>query len=238
MRNIRNLLATAAVLALPFNVAEAVAQANAAAAEAAEPCIVAGKETPRDSDGVCHADVLSTLRAYSYDYTVEKRDADGNVVIDEKTGDPVLETHTETFALMASLFEAAGLADALTTGEATVFAVPDSVLREMADAWRTALLDEKRSADAIRVIATHAIDEPLRRSWFSAANGKVWTLAGDWRSGAAPIAFHDLTRGLPLRINGVRVSRDDVYASNGVIHVVEKPLAALKPAPVDVAKSK
>ncbi|MEQ9124277.1 MAG: fasciclin domain-containing protein [Alphaproteobacteria bacterium] len=232
MRNTRYLLATAAVLALPFNGAWAAGES----AQAVEPCIVAGKEMPRASDGNCHADVLSTLRAYSFDYSVERRDENGDVVIDEKTGKPALEQRTETFALMASLLEEAGFGEVLTAGEATVFAVPDSVLSGLVDDWRSALQDEKRRPDAVRVIGVHAVDEPLRRSWFSAANGKVWTLAGDWRSGAAPIAFHDLTRGRPLRLNGVPVGIADIHASTGVIHVVEPPLAVLPAPPVAVAE--
>src|SRR3546814_6349128 len=96
------------------------------------------------------------------------------------------------FTLMADMLEAAGLTEQLTTGTVTVFAVPDSVLEEVVPGWTKGLADEKLKAATAAAIASHGIDESLSRGWFAASNGQVWTLAGNYASGAKPISFHDL----------------------------------------------
>lgn len=190
---------------------------------APETCMVMGKEVKKDEGGACLFDVLATLRAYTWEYTVPKLDQDGKPVLD-KDGLPVTEKRQDGFALMADMLEAAGFADQLTTGTATVFAVPDSVLKDAAPAWSEALADEEKKAAAVAAIGHHAVDEILPRGWFAASNGQVWTFAGNYASGAAPIDFHDLSSA-GLRVNGVPVTSADIPAANGIIHAVARPLS-------------
>ena len=211
-----------ALLASAATLAAGTALAQTTAAKPAT-CLVMGKEIPKAVDAACPADVLATLRAYSWEVAVPKLDQDGKPVLD-KDGLPATEKRRDGFTLMADMLEAAGLTDHLTTGTVTVFAVPDSVLKEVVPAWTKALADEKLKAAATAAIASHGIDEPLPRGWFTASNGQVWTLAGNYASGAKPISFHDLSTA-GFTINGVPVTRADIGAANGVIHMVARPLA-------------
>lgn len=222
-----NLLRKYALCALGAS-AVALSSAAALAADAATTCRVVGKDVPAVKDQKCPGDVLATLRSYSYEYQVAKLDQNGARVLDEKTGQPVMETRRETFALMADMLEAGGLREPIGKGVVTVFAVPDSVLGKRAADWRAALQDKDRKAEAVAAIASHVVDEPLRRGWFASGNGRIWTLAGSFGSGAKGVEFHDLSEGMPLRVNGAKVGNADIEASNGIVHVVSGPLADVR----------
>ena len=174
------LVAASAMAALALATpAAAQAQAKAAGAEKmeAEVCMLAGIEVPKAKDVDCPTDVLSTLRTYYYEYEAPKMGDDGAPAMNEETGEVVMEVRRETFALMATLLEAAGFGDALKSAPGTVFALPDSVLAPVVKAVGEAVKDEEMRdavmAEVASAVGSHALNEPLAKGAFRNANGMV-----------------------------------------------------------------
>jgi len=212
--------------------AMACGPAAADKADADAMCLLAGMEVPKAADKECPTDVLATLRAYHFEYEAHKLDKDGNPAVDAQTGEAVMEVRKETFALNAVLIEAAGLADAVQSAPTTVFALPDSVLAPVVQALASSTQDKEQRdafmAALAAAVGSHVINEPLAKRWFLNANGKVWTLAGGWQSGAAPISFYALAGDGSVTVNGVMLDRTDIMAPDGsVIHTIASPLVAL-----------
>ncbi len=220
----------AAVLALAT---PAAAQTKAAGAEANEApvCMLAGIAIPKAEDAECPTDVLATLRTYYFEYEAPKMGEDGNPAMDAETGEVVMEVHRETFALMADLLEAAGLADTLRSAPGTVFALPDSVLGPVVAALSEAMKNEEaRDAVMAQIAAaagSHALNEPMAKGAFQNANGKVWTLAGGWQTAAAPLSFYALSGDGSVKVNGVMLDRTLTAPDGSVIHTIASPLVAL-----------
>ncbi len=238
------LVAASALGALALGMpAAAQTQAKAAEAEEAVVCMLAGVEVEKPQDADCPTDVFATLRTYYFEYQAPKMGEDGNPVIDAETGEAVMEVHRETFALMATLLEAAGLADTLRSAPGTVFALPDSVLGPVVAALSEAMKDEEaRDAVMAQVAAaagSHALNEPMAKGAFQNANGKVWTLAGGWQTDAAPLSFYALSGDGSVKVNGVMLDRTDIMAPDGsVIHTIASPLVALpQPAMAEAEQS-
>ena len=201
-------------------------------ADAPAMCMLAGIEVPKVQDQDCPTDVLSTLRAYHYEYDAPKLDENGSPVIDAETGTAVMEVRRETFALNADLLEAAGFGNALRSAPGTVFALPDSVLAPVVAALSEAMKDEAMRdavmAEVAAAAGSHALNEPLAKSWFMSSNGKVWTLAGGWQTAAPPLSFYALGGDGNVTVNGVMLDRMDIMAPDGsVIHTIASPLVPL-----------
>ena len=229
-RRSRNLLAIIAA----GSVAAAVAFATPVAADSKkiepEACVLAGIQVPNGQDQDCPKDVLSTLRAYYFEYEAPKIDAEGNPVLDGETGEVVMEVRKETFSLMADFLEAGGFGDALKSNPGTVFALPDSVLRPVLEALREAVKDEAMRGEIMGKIAAaagaHALNEPISKA-FRNANGKVWGLAGGWQTDAPPLTFYALSGDGSVRVNGVMLERTLTAPDGSVIHTISAPLVAL-----------
>lgn len=222
--------------------AAAQTQAKAAGAEAmeAEVCVLAGVAIPKAEDADCPTDVLSTLRAYYYEYEAPKMGEDGAPAVDAETGEVVMEVRRETFALMATLLEAAGFGDALRSAPATVFALPDSVLAPVAAALAEAMENEEmRDAVMVQIapaLGSHALNEPMAKSAFRSANGKVWTLAGGWQTAAPPLSFYALSGDGSVEMNGVMLDRTLTAPDGSVIHTIASPLVALPQPAMEMAE--
>lgn len=237
------LVAASAIAALAL-AAPAAAQTQAKTAEAekmeAEVCMLAGIEVPKAEGADCPTDILSTLRAYRIPYEAPKLDENGNPVIDAETGEPVMEAKAETFSLMATLIEAGGFGDALKSTPGTVFAIPDSVLAPVVSALSEAMKDEAMRdavmAEVAAAVGSHALNEPMAKSAFQNANGKVWTLAGGWQTAAAPLSFYALSGDGSIRVNGVMLDRTVTAPDGSVIHIIASPLVALPQPAMEMAE--
>lgn len=194
----------------------AVAFSSAASADTMKKpamCVVVGMEVEKTKDMECPKDVLGTLRSHVFKYQEPKLDKKGMAVVDKK-GDTVMVDRQRTYKIMADLLAAAGLKKMMGDGLATVFAVSDDVLGPMAKDLATAAL-------------MHVTDEALKAEWFRSKNGKIWTYAGGWSTGMAPLSFYALRDHTTVEINGVPLAETDIAASNGVIHTVDSALIAL-----------
>lgn len=239
------LVAAFAMAALAL-AAPAAAQTQAKAAEAGQMeavvCMLAGIEVPKAEGADCPTDILSTLRAYRIPYEAPKLDENGNPVIDTETGEAVMEAKAETFSLMATLLEAGGFGDTLKSTPGTVFALPDSVLAPVVNAVAEAMKNEDMRdavmAEVAAAVGSHALNEPMAKSAFRNANGKVWTLAGGWQTAAPPLSFYALSGDGSVRVNGVMLDRTVTAPDGSVIHIIASPLVALpQPAMEMVEKS-
>ena len=199
-------------------------------------CIVVGKEVQKTKDMTCPQDVVGTLRSHFYEYEVPKKNKKGEMVLDKK-GDVVMEKRRKTYRAMADLIEAVGLKKAFGKRLVTVFAVPDSVLMPALKDLNALLKDKKRKQQVFAAIAMHVTDEALMAEWFRSKNGRMWTFAGSWSSGAAPLSFYALRDHTTVEINDIPLMESDIVASNGVIHTVDSPLVAL-PKPAKMANKK
>ena len=248
-RLLGGLFAASAMAALTLGT-PAAAQTQAKAAEAgaqeAAVCMLAGVEVPKAEDADCPMDVLSTLRAYRIPYEAPKLDENGNPVIDAETGEAVMEAKAETFSLMAELLEATGLGDALQSTPGTVFALPDSVLTPVVAVLSEAMKNEEMRdavmAELAAAAGSHALNEPMAKSAFQNANGKVWTLAGGWQTAAPPLSFYALSGDGSVKVNGVMLDGTVTAPDGSVIHIIASPLVALpqpamKMADAEMAKS-
>lgn len=237
------LVAASALAALALGT-PAAAQTQAKAAEAekmeAEVCMLAGIEVPKAERADCPTDILSTLRAYRIPYEAPKLDENGNPVIDAETGEAVMEVKEETFSLMATLLEASGFGDALKSTPGTVFAIPDSVLAPVVTALSEAMKNEAMRdavmAEVAAAVGSHALNEPMAKSAFRNANGKVWTLTGGWQSAAPPLSFYALSGDGSVKVNGVMLDRTLTAPDGSVIHTIASPLVALPQPAMEMAE--
>ena len=232
-------IALAAVLGGTPAAAQSQAKAAGAEAQAPEVCMLAGVEVAKAEGADCPMDVLSTLRAYRIPYEAPKLE-NGNPVIDAETGEPVMEAKAETFSLMATLIEAGGFGDALKSTPGTVFALPDSVLAPVVAALSKAMENEEMRdavmAEVAAAVGSHALNEPMAKSAFQNANGKVWTLAGGWHTAAAPLSFYALSGDGSVRVNGVMLDRTVTAPDASVIHIIASPLVALPQPAMEMAE--
>ena len=189
-------------------------------------CVVVGMEVEKTKDMECPKDVFGTLRSHVFKYEEPKLDKKGMIVVDKK-GNPVMEARQKTYRIMADLLEAAGLKKAMGDGLATVFAVSDDVLGPMAKNLAAMLKNKDKKQEVATAALMHVTDEALKAEWFRSKNGKIWTYAGGWNTGMAPLSFYALRDHTTVEINGVPLAETDILASNGVIHTVDSALIAL-----------
>ena len=151
-----------------------------------------------------------------------------------------MEAKAETFSLMATLIEAGGFGDALKSTPGTVFAIPDSVLAPVVSALSEAMKDEAMRdavmAEVAAAVGSHALNEPMAKSAFRNANGKVWTLAGGWQTAAPPLSFYALSGDGSVRVNGVMLDRTVTAPDGSVIHIIASPLVALPQPAMEMAE--
>ena len=114
------------------------------------------------------------------------------------------------FTTLAAGFKAAGLTDTLAgKGPFTVFAPTDEAFKKLPAGAMDALLKDSAKLKAVlnyHVIAGHVSTKDMK-------SGDVMTLQGSPLT--AVVASSD------VRVNGAHVRREDLVATNGVIHAID-----------------
>jgi len=124
----------------------------------------------------------------------------------------IVETAVEagSFTTLAAGLKAAGLLDTLTgTGPFTVFAPSDEAFKKLPPGALEALLKDKTKLKAVltyHVASGHLLAKDLK-------NGDVKTVEGT--------SVHVTLTGSKVQVNESHVTRADILASNGVIHVID-----------------
>jgi uncharacterized surface protein with fasciclin (FAS1) repeats len=118
------------------------------------------------------------------------------------------------FKTLVSLVEAAGLAETLSgKGSFTVFAPTDAAFAKVPRSTLDSLMNDR--AELRRVLLYHVLGERYRAARLKRA-GSVRTLAGP--------RLQVRRRGRGVRVQGAKVLKPDVAASNGLIHVINRVL--------------
>jgi uncharacterized surface protein with fasciclin (FAS1) repeats len=128
----------------------------------------------------------------------------------------IVETAADAgrFDTLVSLLRSAGLAKTLArNGPFTVFAPTDAAFARVPESTLRSLGTDR--AALRRVLLYHVLAGRYRKARLAGA-GSVKTLAGP--------RLRVRRRGPGLRVQGIRVRRADVDASNGVIHVINRVL--------------
>lgn len=114
------------------------------------------------------------------------------------------------FNTFAASFKAAGLTDAFAAkGPFTVFAPTDDAFKKLSPGTYDALLKDPAKLKAVlnyHVVPGHFMAKEVR-------SGEVMTLQGS--SLTAAVSSSD------VRVNGARVTRADLVATNGIIHAID-----------------
>jgi len=124
----------------------------------------------------------------------------------------IVETAVEagSFTTLAAGLKAAGLLDTLTgTGPFTVFAPSDEAFKKLPPGALEALLKDKTKLKAVltyHVASGHLLAKDLK-------GGDVKTVEGT--------SVHVTLTGSKVQVNESHVTRADILASNGVIHVID-----------------
>jgi uncharacterized surface protein with fasciclin (FAS1) repeats len=159
----------------------------------------------------------------------------GPTIVDVAAGNKNLST-------LVTLVQAAGLADALANPEArlTVFAPRNhafAALEKAVPGVTKALTDPKNKALLVQVLKYHVLGTKVGSKAAIAAakkNAKVPTLLGKNANGqiGLSVVSGSLRLADSAGLNRPRVTRVDINASNGVVHIIDKVLV-----PKSVAKA-
>ena len=126
------------------------------------------------------------------------------------------------FSTLLAAVEAAGLLDTLTNkGPFTVFAPTNDAFAKLPKQTLESLLKPENRAELARILKFHVVAGRVSAA-AAAAAGNAASLAG-------PQLNFDVVAGR-LRVQGATVTRTDVNASNGTVHVIDRVLLPPKPA--------
>ena len=148
---------------------------------------------------------LLTLSACAPAYTTKENQSMKNIV--------QVAVENGNFNTLVTAVKAAGLAETLQgPGPFTVFAPTDAAFAKLPEGTVNALLADKEKLTAI--LTYHVI------------SGKVVASDITKMNGANPVTVNGqkldiAVRGGKVYVNGAQVITADVYASNGVIHVID-----------------
>ena len=148
---------------------------------------------------------LLTLSACAPAYTTKENQSMKNIV--------QVAVENGNFNTLVTAVKAAGLAETLQgPGPFTVFAPTDAAFAKLPEGTVNALLADKEKLTAI--LTYHVI------------SGKVVASDITKMNGANPVTLNGqkldiAVRGGKVYVNGAQVITADVYASNGVIHVID-----------------
>ena len=148
---------------------------------------------------------LLTLSACAPAYTTKENQSMKNIV--------QVAVENGNFNTLVTAVKAAGLAETLQgPGPFTVFAPTDAAFAKLPEGTVNALLADKEKLTAI--LTYHVI------------SGKVVASDITRMNGANPVTVNGqkldiAVRGGKVYVNGAQVITADVYASNGVIHVID-----------------
>lgn len=139
----------------------------------------------------------------------------------------------KSFSTLVTLVKAAGLADALSgSTELTVFAPTNAAFKALekeVPGVTTALTDPKNKALLVQVLKYHVVAGEVKSPAAVAAakaNAKVPTLLGKNANGKLSLSLRSGKIKITdsAGVHTATVTKADVDASNGVIHVIDKVL--------------
>ena len=143
------------------------------------------------------------------------------VLVPQQTAKPanIVETAVAAgqFKTLAAALEAAGLVDALTgDGPFTVFAPTDEAFAKLPAGTVESLLKPENKEKLKSILLYHVVPGSVTAKQVMQLNGRtVKTLEG---SSIKVTTVHGVT------IDNARVTKTDIHASNGVIHVIDTVL--------------
>ena len=143
------------------------------------------------------------------------------VLVPQQTSKPanIVETAVAAgqFKTLAAALEAAGLVDALTgDGPFTVFAPTDEAFAKLPAGTVESLLKPENKEKLKSILLYHVVPGSVTAKQVMQLNGRtVKTLEG---SSIKVTTVHGVT------IDNARVTKTDIHASNGVIHVIDTVL--------------
>ena len=119
------------------------------------------------------------------------------------------------FSTLVSLVKKAGLVDALSSGQLTVFAPTNKAFNKLP---RSTFRKVQRDPALLKSILTyHVVDGAVPASTVVTLNGKsVKTLNGK--------SVKIRIKGKKVYVNKSRVTKTDIKADNGIIHVIDRVL--------------
>lgn len=228
--------------------------AGGAAAQDQKTCMITGVERNVADDATCPFNVRTTLRNLEFTRVVER--------IDPETEELALVEEVDSFDIFVRLADLAGFTGYLNgtetppklrgpgikEGTFTIFVpsdeafneLPEGVLASLMD--RSQLTDEKRAESMERLrhfVAAHILTVPLTKRDFRNSQMRKMTLLDP----GSPMIYLDglngglqIRRTLPSGANRyIRITKLDIEAANGVIHVISAPVV-VPPALVPVVE--
>ena len=121
------------------------------------------------------------------------------------------------FTILAKALEAAGLVDVLKAkGKFTVFAPTDEAFRNLPEGTLEMLLKPENKEKLKAILLFHVVKTNLSAKKIGKLNGRQLVTA---QGGLLKV---DTSNG--VKINGANVTKTDVEAENGVIHIIDTVL--------------
>ena len=117
-----------------------------------------------------------------------------------------------SFNTLLAAAKAAGLAEALTTGEYTVFAPTDEAFKKVDKETLASLLKPENKAQLVAILKYHVVPGKVM-----AADAAKLTVAPTLNGQRLELDV----KATPPTVGGVKVAKTDIVCSNGVIHVVD-----------------
>ncbi len=122
-----------------------------------------------------------------------------------------------TFNTLIAAAQAAGLADALATGEnLTVFAPTDAAFAKLPAGTVEDLLKPENKDKLAAILSYHVIPQKITADMISSGSSEVTTLKAD---GDKTVTVTKSDSG--VMVDGANVISADIAATNGVIHVID-----------------
>ncbi|MFN3960983.1 MAG: fasciclin domain-containing protein [Parvularculaceae bacterium] len=150
---------------------------------------------------------LAAVPAYAGNH--EKKEMAKADIIDTAVG-------AGQFNTLVAAVQAAGLEESLRApGKKTVFAPTDAAFAALPAGTVETLLKPENKDKLVAILTYHIVDGKTKSADLAGKKLSVTTLNG------APLAI-DATNG--VKVGGAKVVTADVYASNGVIHVIDAVL--------------
>ena len=131
-----------------------------------------------------------------------------------------------TFKTLIAAVKAAGLVETLTgKGPLTVFAPTDDAFKKLPAGTLDTLLKPENKAQLASILKYHVLPGAYSADRLNKAKAREYTVA---TAAGVPVTF---SKKGGLAIDGARISKADISASNGTIHVIDTvilPLAVKK----------
>ncbi len=144
--------------------------------------------------------------------------------------DDIVDTAVKAgaFNTLVTAVKAAGLVDTLKSkGPFTVFAPTDAAFAKLPTGTLEMLLKPENKATLAKILTYHVLPGTYSSERLMKAKAKVYTVK---TAAGEPVTFRKGTVG--LTIDGANISKVDIAASNGTIHVIEQVIL-----PASVKKS-